>query len=93
MTFQSVTNWLERGIEQTCSIVTSSTPTWRPPRRLPWSCTYGADKCLQLGRDLSFLARRGVLVRHRASVTGVAGMGFPKWVWSYRLPTGSTAST
>ncbi len=46
---------------------------------------YGAHKCAQLGRDLSELAARGMLQRHRTGIEGMAGMGFPKWVWSYKL--------
>jgi hypothetical protein len=41
---------------------------------------YGANKCRQLGVDLAELASLGYLTR-----SGMAGMGFPRWVWSYRL--------
>lgn len=52
---------------------------------------YGAAKCAMLGRDLSELAARGMLQRYRTGIEGMAGMGFPKWVWSYKLkePYGS----
>lgn len=45
---------------------------------------YGADKCPQLGADLSFLYRDGRLQR---SVVGLHKMesGFPKWIWVYEL--------
>lgn len=45
---------------------------------------YGADKCKQLGRDLSQMTKEGTLERVAVGLAGV-GMGFPKWVWSYRL--------
>lgn len=47
---------------------------------------YGAHKCPQLGRDLSRLAAQRRLKRARTPIEGMAGMGFPTWVWSYRLP-------
>jgi hypothetical protein len=46
---------------------------------------YGAHKCAQLGRDLSAMFKAGRLTRSVASVTGVAGMGYPTWVYSYKL--------
>lgn len=46
---------------------------------------YGADKCRQLGRDLSAMAAQGRLRRGRVSIAGLAGQGFPTCVWSYRL--------
>jgi hypothetical protein len=46
---------------------------------------YGAAKCPQLGRDLSAMKRAGILKRHRVGIQGMAGMGFPRWVWSYEL--------
>lgn len=45
--------------------------------------SFGADKCPQLGRDLSKMKKRGFLKRHAIGVGGMCGMGFPKWVWSY----------
>jgi hypothetical protein len=52
----------------------------------PYSVTmYGANKCRMLGRDLSIMAGAGVLRRSRIGLDGMAGMGFPRWVWSYRL--------
>ena len=54
---------------------------------------YGADKCPQLGRDLSSLAALGTLSRSRVSITGLAGQGFPKWIWSYRLASSTTTPT
>lgn len=46
---------------------------------------YGAHKCPQLGRDLSLLNGSYHLRRSRIGIEGMAGMGFPRWVWSYRL--------
>jgi hypothetical protein len=46
---------------------------------------YGANKCPMLGRDLAFMAKEYRLKRFRSGVQGMAGMGFPRWVWSYRL--------
>lgn len=45
---------------------------------------FGADRCRQLGRDLSRMYRSGLLTRE---VCGLRGMewGFPKWVYVYRL--------
>lgn len=44
----------------------------------------GANRCPQLGRDLSKIAERGLLTRARVSITGM-GAGWPKWVWSYSI--------
>ncbi len=46
---------------------------------------YGASKCPILGAALSKMASEGSLTRTRTGVHGVAGMGFPKWVWVYEL--------
>lgn len=46
---------------------------------------YGAPKCPQLGRDLLAMKKAGELKRSRIGIQGMAGMGFPTWVWSYRL--------
>lgn len=47
---------------------------------------FGADKCPQLGRDLSALYKAGKLSRYATGLgPGDASMGFPKWVYSYRL--------
>jgi hypothetical protein len=48
---------------------------------------YGAAKCPQLGRDLSAMKRAGTLKRFRCGLQGMGGMGFPRWVWVYELPT------
>lgn len=46
----------------------------------------GAPKCPQLGRDLGELHKRGYLKRHATGLpAGDSGMGFPKWVYCYRL--------
>ena len=46
---------------------------------------YGADKCPQLGRDLSALHADMKLRRHSTGIQGMGGMGFPRWAWSYYL--------
>jgi hypothetical protein len=46
---------------------------------------YGANKCPTLGRDLAAMVHCGILKRHRTGITGLAGMGFPRWVWCYSL--------
>lgn len=47
---------------------------------------FGAAKCPQLGRDLGRLHARGLLRRTACGLpSGDASMGFPRWVWSYRL--------
>ena len=52
----------------------------------PFGATnYGANKCPQLGRDLSAMFNDGVLKRERMGIDGMAGMGFPRWVYLYRL--------
>jgi hypothetical protein len=48
---------------------------------------FGAPTCPQLGRDLGALYRAGRLTRYATGLPrGDAAMGFPKWVYSYRLP-------
>ncbi len=47
---------------------------------------YGAPKCPQLARDLLAMKKAYRLKRSRVGVEGMGGMGFPTWVWSYRLP-------
>ena len=49
---------------------------------------FGAFKCPQLGRDLAAMTEQGILKRNRIGIEGMAGMGFPRWVWSYRLTRG-----
>jgi hypothetical protein len=49
---------------------------------------YGADKCPQLGRDLSAMFKAGRLTRWANGIWGGSGEGFPKWVYSYSLPKG-----
>lgn len=46
---------------------------------------YGANKCPQFGRDLSKMASMVYLTRARTGLTDMRGLGFPAWVWSYRL--------
>ncbi len=46
---------------------------------------WGANKCSQLGRDLSHMATNYMLNRTRYGLpTGSWQPGFPKWVWSYK---------
>lgn len=45
---------------------------------------YGAHKCKQLSRDLGEMFSAGILARSAYGLPGV-GMGFPKWVYIYRL--------
>lgn len=52
---------------------------------------WGADRCPQLGKDLSYLHKQCVLMRVRTGIQGLAGQGFPKWVWSYRLTDSAEA--
>lgn len=46
---------------------------------------FGANKCAQFGRDLSRMHSEGLLKRYAAGLTGMSGMGFPRWVYSYQL--------
>ena len=48
---------------------------------------YGAHKCPQMGRDLAKMAEDGILTKSRVGINGM-GMGFPTWVFSYRLRFG-----
>lgn len=47
---------------------------------------FGAPRCRQLGLDLAAMHAAGILERHTTGIEGMAGMGFPRWVWSYHLP-------
>lgn len=47
---------------------------------------YGAYKCRMLGSDLARLVKQRRLSRSRTGIQGMAGMGFPRWVWLYRKP-------
>lgn len=52
----------------------------------PWKCMIlGANRCDQLAADLRKLWLRGDLGRYAAGCSGMTGMGFPKWIWSYYL--------
>ena len=46
---------------------------------------FGANRCVQLGRDLSAMHTLGLLRRYTSGLEGLSGMGFPRWVYSYRL--------
>lgn len=47
---------------------------------------FGAPKCPQLGRDLSAMYSAGILDRDVTGLpVGDAAMGFPKWVYTYRV--------
>lgn len=47
-------------------------------------CAFGAPKCPTLARDLLQMKKDYRLTRKRVGIEGMGGMGFPKWVWSYR---------
>jgi hypothetical protein len=47
---------------------------------------FGAPKCDRLGEDLADLYKSGQLTRHATGLTGMAGMGFPPWVYVYDIP-------
>lgn len=45
---------------------------------------FGAPKCPQLGKDLSYLYNEGKLNRVAVGIgDGLSSQGFPKWVYSY----------
>lgn len=44
---------------------------------------FGAHKCARFNEDLSRMFKDGWLDRSRVSIS--IGMGFPNWVYSYRL--------
>lgn len=46
---------------------------------------YGAHKCPMLGRDLARMFKEYKLSRCRIGVRGMAGMSFPRWVYSYTI--------
>jgi hypothetical protein len=47
---------------------------------------FGAPKCPQFGRDLAAMFRAGILDRYATGLpTGDSAMGFPKWVYTYRI--------
>ena len=45
---------------------------------------YGAARCRLLSQDLLGLVRCRALKRHRTGLSGMSGLGFPRWVWSYQ---------
>ena len=47
---------------------------------------YGAHKCPRLGEDLTALYKQKQLARSTCGLEGLAGMGFPRWVYTYALP-------
>lgn len=46
---------------------------------------YGANKCPKLGSVLSEMYKDRILIRHATGIPGMCGMGFPKWIYRYRL--------
>ena len=46
---------------------------------------YGANRVPQLGRDLAAMFKAGTLTRSATGLEGMAGMGFPRWCYVYRL--------
>jgi hypothetical protein len=50
---------------------------------------FGANKCRRLGSDLSAMHKKGLLDRCSVGLSyAQAGIGFPKWVWSYSITSG-----
>lgn len=45
----------------------------------------GSSPVKQAMRDLKRMLDEGVLERCPVGIQGLCGMGFPRWVWSYRL--------
>jgi hypothetical protein len=73
---------------QTCDVthayfVRAYIENCKPPR-IGWM-PYGAHKVPQLGRDLSEMHKRGLLSRYVAGLGDMRSMGFPSWVYVYRL--------
>jgi hypothetical protein len=50
-----------------------------------YAMPYGAHKCPQLGRDLTRMHKEGALTRSTTGIQGMAGQGFPRWVYTYKL--------
>ena len=46
---------------------------------------YGSNKCRKLYLDLGEMSDDYRLKRVRTGIKGMAGMGFPNWVWTYSL--------
>ena len=46
---------------------------------------YGADRCATLGRDLAALYYSRDVDRVVTGIEGMAGLGFPRWVYTYHL--------
>jgi hypothetical protein len=46
---------------------------------------WGAPRCIRLSAELLKMHKEGRLRRSRTGIQGMGGMGFPTWVWSYRL--------
>lgn len=46
---------------------------------------FGAHKCPKLGKTLSNMYAKNMLDRSAIGLPGDSGMGFPKWVYSYRF--------
>lgn len=46
---------------------------------------WGANRCVQLGRDLALMVKLGKLERFRCGLGSNWQPGFPKWVWSYYI--------
>lgn len=46
---------------------------------------YGAHRVPQLGRDLAAMYKEGKLVRNIAGLGDMHSMGFPAWVYEYKL--------
>lgn len=46
---------------------------------------FGANKCKLLSQDLRRMQWHRRLTRTRTGIEGLAGMGFPRWVYTYKL--------
>lgn len=85
-------DWIERAIEEELGnavdvLNRDFVDAYTEATGVPFRVTFwGANKCAQLGRDLTEMKRKLRLKRARIGLSGGAWMpGFPKWVWSYRL--------
>lgn len=86
--YEWIEKWMRRGTGKTVDVLYSdfvddyAEATGEKVVYMPFC----ANKCRQLGRDLSAMEKSGILSR---SVTGLpsgdAAMGFPKWVFVYRI--------
>jgi hypothetical protein len=55
------------------------------PRLATKSTLWGAETVSVAMTTLAKLAKRGIVKRHRTGIQGMAGQGFPTWVFVYEL--------